>query len=244
MQMLRILHYGERGKKLLAEMASESRAIHVSDAVYIVSESMLDLLRHLGADFRLLSPKGFSDLSLQDGMIESLTRQCGQLVVQRVGESEAVAFRHLCHPKPKYRIAAIVLLAYRWGITSEAEAVLEQLLFSDPDADVRGLAATEIGAYHRRSGNRRIGDMLARVVNDESESAQVRESAYRALFLLPEAFMPFPSIAFRFPDDVDWAFVDSLLRQDPIKRWYRRISRLASRLRFRGKAGTEVSTKP
>jgi hypothetical protein len=235
MPMVKIRISGERGNKALLEMGRTGRAFRVSNQTYLVPESVLKLLSRFGADFRLLRIDGFPEKSFTDGTIESLERHCGKLVVRKVGQSETIAYQHLSHPKPKYRSAALVLIYLKWGPTPEVADVCEEFVASDPDADVRALAATTLGRYYVGSGNMRIGDLLARIVYDDNEDRQVRQSAYWSLYSLQEEFdWDQPSILdFRFPDDIDWNFVGCFLRQSTIKRLVRRLCRIATRVRFR-----------
>ena len=241
MQMVKIQMLGERGKMALMQMCRTGRAFCNSGSIYLVPDSALGLLDKLGANFRKLNADGYPEKSMTDEMIKGLERHCGKLVVQKVGQNEAIAMEHLRHPKAKYRFAALDLIDWKWGVTQEVADICEELVVSDPDVSVRGLAAVRLGGYYSRSGNLRVGDLLARIVCKESENPQVRQSAYRALYWLPEEFIWLPPLDFRFPNDVDWEFVDSFVRQNPIKRWYRRVCLLFSRLQFAWKDKMPVS---
>jgi hypothetical protein len=235
MPMVKIWISGERGNKALLEMGRTGRAFCVSDQTYLVPEAALKLLSRLAADFHLLRTDGFPEKSFTDRMIECLEQHCGMLVVQKVGQSETIAYQHLSHPKPKYRFAALELINLKWGPTPEVAEVCEYFIASDPDMHVRALAAITLADFYVGSGNIRIGDLLARIVYDDNEDPQVRQSAYWSLYYLQEEFdWDMPSILdFRFPDDVDWNFVGGFLRQSTVKHLFRRLCRIATRVRFR-----------
>jgi hypothetical protein len=161
---------------------------------------------------------------IHEVMIDSLERYAGKLVVRKIAQSEAIAFEHLKHPRPKYRYAALSLIYIKWGFTQEIADMCEDMALLDPDAYVRGLAASKLATYYMKTGNMRIGNLLAQIVYNEKEESTVRESAYRDLFWLPEELpSKRPAVfGFRFPADVDWAFVDCFVRNCGLLRRIRR----------------------
>jgi hypothetical protein len=232
MEMVKIQILGERGAKTLREMSGRGRASCISGNIYLVPAPTLDLLAKLGATFRKFNADGYPEKSTTDEMLDGLEKQCGKLVVQKVGQSEEVAHQHLNHPKPKYRFAALYLIESKWGLTQDVADLCEELAVSDPDAHVRSLVADALGTYYMSSGNMRIGDLLARTVYNENEDFRVRQSAYWSLYSLQEEYVwDRPDILnFRFPENVDWAFVNSWLRQSLIKRFLRRGCHTIARL--------------
>jgi hypothetical protein len=161
---------------------------------------------------------------IHERMIESLEKYAGKLVVRKIAQSESIAYDHLKHARPKYRFAALLLIDIKWGLTQEIADICEDMALSDPDAYVRGLAASNLATYYMKTGNMRIGNLLAQIVYNEKEDATVRESAYRNLFWLPEELpSKRPAVfGFRFPADVDWAFVDCFVRNCGLLRRIRR----------------------
>src|SRR5579862_6350258 len=99
MQMVKIQIRGERGSKVLHEMSRRGSAFRISDNVYLVPNSTLNVLEKLRANFRELTADGYPKMSMTDEMIEGLEKHCGKLVVQKVGQSESIATEHLGHPK-------------------------------------------------------------------------------------------------------------------------------------------------
>src|SRR5207244_1008829 len=93
----------------------------------------------------------------------------------------------------------------------------EELAFWDPDSGVRGIALISLGPCYANTKDSHISQRLATIVRDESINQLHRESAYCNLFMIQGApFERNPLIQkaigkFRFPDDVDWSFVDSFL---------------------------------
>jgi hypothetical protein len=110
---------------------------------------------------------------------------------------------------------------------------------------VRGLALLALARYYSRSGNLRIGDLLARIVYDEKEDLQVRSCGYTGLLSLPEddSRCRWTSLDFRFPDDVDWTFVDSFRRQRMLTRFTRRVGRIIGRLLRTGRRKTTLEVE-
>jgi hypothetical protein len=232
--MVEIELFGERGKKTLLNMSRLGRACCVRDNIYQVSETTLSMLIKLDASFRRLNIAGYPERSQTKNSsdIALLERHSGKLVVQKVGQNEATALEHLSHPKAKYRFAALDLLYIKWRLTQEAADICEDLVESDPDANVRALAATCLGSYYLGSGNRRISELLARIVSNVDENLEVRRSAYWSLFPLQENHRwERPNVLnFQFPQDVNWPFVDFCLRYNIIRRTFRRVGRFLLRL--------------
>lgn len=234
MSMIKIILLGERGKKALSALTSTNRAYCINNDVYLVPEAALSLLSKLDAPYRKIEDVFSGAKTLTKEFVEDLENYAGKLVVEKVGRSHGASLEHLFHPKPKYRFAALQLLYLKWGLTQDVVDECEIMARSDTDANVRGLASQNLGSYYLGSGNRRISELLARIVCNKEEVADVRRSAYWSLFSLQENYdwerPSFPR--FKFPDDVDWAFVDYCLRYNVFKRTYRRLARFLLRMRF------------
>lgn len=142
-------------------------------------------------------------------------RQLGADRAAPMFEDKNTAEAYLQHSEPECRIAAIAVLAHHWAADDTLGAICERLLLADPDARVRSFAATYVGACHAGTDALRAGKRLAEVVWRNSEPHEVRLAAYRALLAigLPRgAALPRDlRDDFRFPEDVDWRFVDSFL---------------------------------
>jgi hypothetical protein len=81
---------------------------------------------------------------------------------------------------------------------------------------VRLQALAALSGYYLHTDDRRIGEMVARMVYDDSSPLELRRDAYQTLFSIrgmpTDALLKAASPAFRFPEDVDRAFVESFLR--------------------------------
>ncbi len=135
-------------------------------------------------------------------------------------ESRVSAQSYMTHADPQLRCAAIVVLSMHWGNTAELAQTCEELLFYDPSLKVRLQALVAIEGFYGGTDDPRIGDMVARIVFEESHPSELRHAAYRALFAIrgmPTAsLLRALSASFRFPEDVDRAFVDSFLQNNSI----------------------------
>ena len=140
--------------------------------------------------------------------------------------SQMSASRESCesffsHPDPALRHAAIVMRCNRWPHTKELGRVCEKLFFDEPDPRVRSMALTALALCYFRTDDERVGDLVARAVYDERQPAKLRSNAYHLLSSVRpvprEVFKRTISGTFRFPDDVDWSFVESFLRTSPEK---------------------------
>src|SRR5207237_625300 len=116
--------------------------------------------------------------------------------------------QYLNNPDPRLRLAALKMSSFYWRRPPGFALLCERVAVEDPDLDVREMAVLSLGASYRGTYDPRIGSLLAGVVHDEKLSAKCRRSAYQALFSLREKLFP-NFFSFLFPEDVDWAFVDS-----------------------------------
>jgi len=149
--------------------------------------------------------------------------------LQRVGPTQLGAMladrqsaeRMLSDPDPTLRDVALSVLAYHWGRDAQLAARCEELAVSDPDNGVRSTALHCLSSCYGNTSDSRVGQLLARMVRDEAQSMKVRIAAYEGLFHVrgvPPHLRPISlekllrGDQFRFPEDVDWAFVDSFGR--------------------------------
>jgi hypothetical protein len=118
---------------------------------------------------------------------------------------------------PKLRMAALFLLCDHWPHRADLAELCERMAYEDSDIQVRAIAIGQLGVLNRGTDDPRIGATLAKIVYDDLNPLRVRLAAYRALFQLRA--IPFMRLSrsgalkkdFRFPEDCDWAFVDSFL---------------------------------
>jgi hypothetical protein len=156
-------------------------------------------------------------------------RLAGDLVDEML-ESPERAKRFLDHPEPLTRIAAVDVLSQHWKSPAGLATVFERMAFEDGDLRVRGVALTAFALCYSYTDDTRVGRVLARIVRDEEQPARFRSAAYRGLFRLRgrilglEGLCPPPPSSPRFPEEIDWPFVDSFLVEsrtpspvDPIK---------------------------
>ncbi len=129
----------------------------------------------------------------------------------RMAESREVTESYLHHPEPEVRCAAIMALGHHWGPDQQFPQICERLVFEDSNAKVRSLALSCLAGCYVQTDDTRIGDLIAQLVLNESEPHTIRLAAYHALLMIRgmpiEALSEAMSTHFRFPEDVDWAFV-------------------------------------
>jgi hypothetical protein len=135
-------------------------------------------------------------------------------LLQEMIESAVRAKEYLHCSEPRVRLAALHILRHYFEPTPDFARRCESLAFNDPNDDVRAVAITFLSACYRETWDTRVGSLVAKVVCDTEESVTVRRSAYSSLFIL----RGIPTVAdlvaeFRFPEDVDWSFVNSILTQ-------------------------------
>lgn len=138
--------------------------------------------------------------------------------VDRLYESRVSAESYLTHQDPKLRWAAIAMIAHHWGLDDVLKAACERLALDDPDANVRALAVSHLAHCYYQTDDPRVSRMIAHVVYNNAKPQVLRRAAYSALFdlrrsgRLEVAKRHLPTVAgFKFPDDVDWRFVDTFL---------------------------------
>jgi hypothetical protein len=144
---------------------------------------------------------------------ESWEELAGREAVLAMQEDRKLAERYLEHPNRDYRLAALEILRDHWKTGRQSAATWERLLDTDEDVVVRGAAATALGSLFESTNDRRIGRLLARIVEDASQPEGLRTSAYLALRELVEGwevatqYMLTLPIGAGLPDDLDWSLV-------------------------------------
>lgn len=126
------------------------------------------------------------------------------------------AEEYLRHSSWKLRLVSIWIIRTVWNADEHLTKICEKLAFNDPHPQVREVALSTLACCFRGTNDRRIGTLLARIVHDASLPGGFRESAYHGLFVLRGLSgrdVPMPG-TYAFPEDVDWSFVDSFLRED------------------------------
>jgi hypothetical protein len=96
-----------------------------------------------------------------------------------VEAAEDVA-RFVRNPDPNLRYIALNVLTFHWNMPMYRREC-EQLLFEDPDEQVRGMAAAGLGFVLRESKDCTAASMLLQKLRDKNETGLVRHSAYDAV---------------------------------------------------------------
>jgi hypothetical protein len=95
-----------------------------------------------------------------------------------------------------------------------------QFLEQDPDSDCRRMGASSLGILRKNTQDSTTLRVLAPVVRNTAENPFVRQTAYRAMRGIirydPREPLGKPTPEFSFPEDVDWALVDSYLPHDDV----------------------------
>ena len=132
-------------------------------------------------------------------------------------ESVSSASSYLQHPDSNLRRAALLSLQNHWKLGTEFGAICEKTLLGDDDTEVRSLATILLAGCYAHSDDKRIGNVVAALVYDQNNPVRLRTEAYRALHTIRgmpvAALISARSPGFRFPEDVDWAFVQTFLKK-------------------------------
>lgn len=134
-------------------------------------------------------------------------------------EDQTMAEAQLESPNPSLRSAALIIFADHWRNTAKMPQLCERIALGDHDPEVSILALSILCEYFEGSKDFRIGRLLAGVVCDESRPADYRAAAYNGLFQISGvAISSWPNMkrflgSWRFPNDVDWDFVQRFLSQ-------------------------------
>src|SRR5271157_5302441 len=126
-------------------------------------------------------------------------------------QTKEVAENYIKHPNPNYRIVAVTIIQDHWKPDEKFAAICEELATVDVDVGVRCAAITFLGVYYDSTGNRKIGQFLARMVETPSNLEFLKKSAYIALWQLARGGyslygnMLMSPGTMQFPVDVDWS---------------------------------------
>ncbi|MHC4180699.1 MAG: tetratricopeptide repeat protein [Planctomycetota bacterium] len=132
-------------------------------------------------------------------------------------ESPQGAERFLEHPEPLVRMVAIEVLEHHWEPDPTLARACERMAFEDTDSVVRSIAIGVFASCYSYTDDPRVGRILATVVRDEKQPVEFRSAAYNGLFCLRgkvltlDGLCGIPPTSVRFPEEVDWAFVDGFL---------------------------------
>lgn len=180
----------------------------------------LDDIRHLRARLR----KGEKTISeANDAVIKSWRTQGGSSVDLML-QDRSYALDQLRDTNPSIRHVALDVLAFHWKCHKDPDFAqrCEGMATNDPDDTVRGIALSLLGECYENTDDPTIGMRLAQVVCDERQASNCRIGAYFALFRLRGRFADWPNrwsipvTVFRFPEHVDWSFVNSFLDETRI----------------------------
>jgi hypothetical protein len=114
----------------------------------------------------------------------------------------------------KSRMAALFLMTYYWEPTEKFKRICEEMVRNESDEALRRRAIGCLGACFAETGCRRIQRLLARTVSNDSESYHIRLGSYTSLIMV-NGLYPMPQgealANLRIPEDLDWAFIRSIL---------------------------------
>ncbi len=143
-------------------------------------------------------------------------RLCEQLAGPHLSEmltGRTATELYLNHPDSNLRRAAVLVLYTHWKSTSDLRSICKRLIREDCDTNVRTQAQDVLAGAYAGTDDAEIGQLLARVVSDESQPVDLRQHAYASLSVVrgmpARRWLDVVSREFRFPEDVDWSFVDS-----------------------------------
>lgn len=175
-------------------------------------------------DVKAVIQRARQSLQCSEEMLANHDRRHRQFLAEQAGplldtmlHSRQDAENCLKHPDFKVRFVALNLLCSHWKPDQNFAKTCECMAFNDPDLQIRGVALSALGTCYRGTNDSRVGKLLAAIVHDEQEPASIRSSAYLALFSVPGLIADWPGLhadpptGLRFPDDVDWSFVNSFL---------------------------------
>jgi len=189
----------------------------VSDPTGFLQKLLAALFPPLPDDVRAKASSDVDDTRrrIDAGFTAMWDRKAG-IHAARMRESRAAAESYLAHRDPQLRRTALSTLAHYWKPDKEFEEACEQMVFQDSDAEVRSLALACLACCYSGSDDPRVGRLAAQLVRDDTLPEKLRVAGYRALFTIrgmPSKWIlsTCPSRSFRFPEDVDWAFVNTFL---------------------------------
>jgi hypothetical protein len=119
---------------------------------------------------------------------------------------------YLTHPDARARLGALAMIRDYWKPTADFAQLCEKMACEDDDLNVRCIALNCLISCYYGTWDVRIGRWLAGVVRDETQPPMFRKLAYTMLFTV-RAIAEHPHAhTLRFPEQVDWEFVNSFLR--------------------------------
>ena len=201
-----------------AALCALSRAKqHVSDQTGFVRRLLAELFPPPADDVRAKVSREVEEVKRSvNAENMAVWEQSAGCHAARMRESRAIAESYLSHRERELRCTALSILCKYWKPDKSFEEACERLVFHDPDVEVRSLALACLACCYSGSDDHRIGRLAARLVLDESAPHGLRRAAHLALFTIrgmpTKALLNACSSRFRFPEDVDWEFVDTFLR--------------------------------
>ncbi len=134
---------------------------------------------------------------------------------EELREFEGMVPQYLASANPRLRSASIRVLAFYWRL-ERYESVALSMALQDSAPEVRTVALMAWAAYYLGSGNRAVMNALGRILSNNTEDNDVRVQAYTSLLqvsgISPREW-PQNALLAEDPKDIDWAYVDGLLRQ-------------------------------
>src|SRR5260370_32331415 len=148
-------------------------------------------------------------------LIESTLKNCAQLAglhFDAMLRGFEDTREYLNSADARLRLAALQMIEIYWERMGEVSQVCERLAFKDSDLEVRRRALSALGECHLASYDFKIGKQLAEMIHDETQPSILRTAAYGTLYRIRDLLFLNMS-SFHFPDDIDWAFVNSFLEE-------------------------------
>lgn len=153
-------------------------------------------------------------LDLADRRQRMFRRLLGDRTAEVLGSRDA-ATRACADTDPRIRQGAFLALAHCWTPNADEKDRYEQTLLSDPDDDVRQAAAICLWELCRTSKDKHVSGLFAKIVENDSNSVDLRRIAYLALCAIQDVQVP-AEVAMALytnrealPSSLDWAMVKS-----------------------------------
>jgi hypothetical protein len=127
-----------------------------------------------------------------------------------------LAERYMQAADTNLRYVAVAMMSCDWKPTQQAAAIAKTLAVQDSDPRVRKAAVAVVMIYYAGTKNNKVTKLLADIVSDDRQPAEIRQVAYQGLFQvrgLPMGMWPIVTTApneFQIPHDIDWTFVNSM----------------------------------
>jgi len=192
---------------------------HVTDATGFLHKFFDELFPLPPKEVRAELLRGLREgRRLRLGAMEARWRDLAGTHAAAMAESRTAAESYLSHRDPKLRRAALLALKYHWTPDEAFAGYCERLVFEDQNVDVLSLALSCLAGCYSHSDDQRVGRLAAQIVLDDSAPKRLRATAYCALFTIrgmpTKAFLTaHRSSSSRFPENIDWAFVDSFVHR-------------------------------